>query len=173
MKVYEIVGRRIISETVKRRSIGQEVSIERCLDILKETKYPDRNRAMFYLREMMRLKDVAGLRTIGDVIGRDGEFHSFIVAIDGDIIILDDRAKGLIATYLMKRFRRPLNSIAPNEPLFPTEKNPAGAKISSLPAHFWAIDGVIKKALAAEKEGDLAGDDALFAKKDAGQGLGK
>jgi len=41
--------------------------------------------------------------------------------------------------------------------------------MTSLPQLFWAIDSVIKKALAAEKEGDLAGDDALFAKKDAGQ----
>jgi hypothetical protein len=154
MKVYEIVGRRIISETVNRRSIGQEVKIERCLEILKETKYPDRNACLFYLREMMRLKDVAALRNIADVIGRDGEFHSFIVAADGDIIILDDRAKGLIATYLMKRFRRPLNSIALNEPLFPTEKSD-GAKMSSLPQLYWAIDKAIRNALSEEKEGEV------------------
>jgi len=105
MKIYEVVGRRIISETVNRRSIGREVSIERCLDILRETKYPDRNRAMFYLREMMRLKDIAALRNIADVIGRDGEFHPFIITADGSVIILDERAKGLLTTYLLKRFR--------------------------------------------------------------------
>jgi hypothetical protein len=168
MKIYEVVGKQLIRETINRRSIGQEVSIGRCLDILNKTKYPDRNKALFYLREMMKLKAVADLRKIADVIGTDGEFHPFIITADGSVIILDERAKGLLATYLLKRFRRPLNSIAPHEPLFPTEKSD-GAKMTSLPQLFWAIDSVIKKALAAEKEGELAGDDALFAKKDAGQ----
>jgi hypothetical protein len=163
MKAYEIIGRGSMSETVNRRSLRQKVTIDRCLDILSETKYPDRNKAMFYLREIMRLKDIAGLRTIGDVLERDGQFRPYVVASDGQICSLDARARGLLTIYLMKRFRKPLELIGRHEPLFPTEKSD-GAQMSSLPQLFWAIDLVIRNSLAKEKEGNPGGDDALFPK---------
>ena len=114
-------------------------SLDDCLTLIESQKHGHRNRCLYYLRTCLRQKDIAGLRTIGQVL-LHGQVKRSIIDADGREVILSARARTEIYLYLIKRFGHDLDQIDPNTGLFPSEKNPHGATMKTLPQMFWAID---------------------------------
>jgi hypothetical protein len=116
-----------------------QLPLDDCLTLIQSQKHGHRNRCLYYLRTCLRIKDIAGLRTIDQVL-YDGQVKGTIIDADGREVVLSARCRTEIYLYLIKRFGSDLCVVAPKTGLFPSEKNPFGATMKTLPQMYWAMD---------------------------------
>jgi hypothetical protein len=122
------------------------LDLDDALNMVEATgRYGPRDRVMFYLRTILRLKDIAHLRTIEQVLDVNRDVRKIIDGADSRKIDLPPRARSEIERYLFNRFRTELRLVDRELGLFPTEKSPYGATMKTLPQLFWAIDERIRK----------------------------
>jgi hypothetical protein len=92
------------------------------------TRFGVRNRALFALRQNLRLKDISDL-LVSDVLNPDMTIRRFYIAEDGEKFILNDEVRSELYRYLLSRFSVSGESIESIQiqnsdiPLFPTQKS--------------------------------------------------
>jgi hypothetical protein len=124
--------------------------VDQCMQILAQHQNGARNRALYGLRLIMRVKDIVGLRTVSDVL-LNGEIRESVKNADGHYVALDHRAKTLLYVYLVRRFRqRDLSKIEPWTPLFPTVKSDY-LSVERLSQIFWEIDEKLRRHHASQQ----------------------
>ena len=112
------------------------------------TKHGIRNRAMFVIRQSLRIRDISAL-LVSDVLGLDGKIRNCYMSQDGQVFRLDDQLKKELHRYLLKRFMLSGNSLRPllqvhfNLPLFPTQKRERFSN-NTLAQHFSYLDKSIR-----------------------------
>lgn len=108
------------------------------------TKWGARNRAMFALRQYLRIRDISRLQ-VSDVLGLNGVVRGHYISEDGIVYLLDDDLKAELHRYLLSRFQlkgnslRLLISIDLDVPLFPTQKRERFSN-NTLAQHFCYLD---------------------------------
>ena len=123
------------------------------------SKWGARNRAMFALRQCLRIRDISVLQ-VSDVLGLNGVVRGHYIAQDGIVYLLDDDLKEELHRYLLNRFQLGGNSLKPlintdlDVPLFPTQKRERFSN-NTLAQHFCYLDKSIwqrfKPAQATKK----------------------
>lgn len=119
------------------------------------TKYGDRNRAMFALRQLLRIRDISVLQ-VSDVLGLNGVVRGHYIAQDGIVYLLDDDLKEELHRYLLSRFQLKGNSLKPlintdlDVPLFPTQKRERFSN-NTLAQHFCYLDKSIWERFALQQ----------------------
>jgi hypothetical protein len=133
-----------------------DISIESVLDHLEtKTKYGTRNRAMFVLRQRLRIRDISEL-LVSDVLGLDGKIRSCYISADGQVFHLDEHLKAELHRYLVNHFELNGNSLSSllavnlNFPLFPTQKR-ARFSNNTLAQHFSYLDKSIWQCFKSDK----------------------
>lgn len=71
--------------------------------IEEATKWGVRNRALFAVRQNLRLKDISDL-LVSDVLNPDMTIRRFYIAEDGEKFVLNDEVRGELYRYLISRF---------------------------------------------------------------------
>ncbi len=108
------------------------------------TKWGARNRAMFALRQYLRIRDISRLQ-VSDVLGLNGVVRGHYISEDGIVYLLDDDLKEELHRYLLSRFQLTGNSLKPlintdlDVPLFPTQKRERFSN-NTLAQHFCYLD---------------------------------
>ena len=112
-------------------------------------KWGARNRALFALRQSLRIKDIADLR-VSDVLGPDGYIRQFLMSKDGRIFELGDEVRRELFGYLRSRFgveqllrlrgRHDLGLLS----LFPTQKRGQFSP-NTLAQHFCHLDRNVRQ----------------------------
>lgn len=108
------------------------------------TKWGSRNRAMFALRQCLRIRDISVLR-VSDVLGFDGQVRDHYISEDGVFYQMDDDLRGELHRYLVSRFElngaslKDLVGVDINVPLFPTQKRERFSN-NTLAQHFSYLD---------------------------------
>lgn len=111
------------------------------------TKWGGRNRAMFALRQLLRIRDISVLK-VSDVLGFDGSLRSHYISDDGIFYELDNEVKGELHRYLLTRFELKGDSLKDlvgadlDVPLFPTQKRERFSN-NTLAQHFCYLDKII------------------------------
>jgi hypothetical protein len=124
--------------------------VDQCMQILAQYQNGARNKALYGLRLIMRVKDIVGLRTVSDVL-LNGEIRESVKNADGYAVALDPRAKSLLYVYLVRRFRqRNLSKIDPRTPLFPTVKSDY-LSVERLTQILWEMDEKIRRHHASQQ----------------------
>lgn len=107
-----------------------------------DQRYGGRNRALFALRQHLRIKDIAAM-TNGDILNPDGTIRRFYISsIDGARYELDDITRAEIKRYLVYCWGSDLDLMESSDldvPLFPTQKR-SGFSANTLAQHFSALD---------------------------------
>ncbi len=122
-----------------------------------DTKWGARNRALFALRQRLRIKDISDLR-VSDLVNPDMTLRRFFIAKDGIRFELSEEIQAEVSRYLMTRF-----GIAGQSPerllerdldvaLFPTQKR-CQFSPNTLAQHFSYLDKAIHKRFQASKHG--------------------
>jgi hypothetical protein len=131
-------------------------SMDSVLDHLEAApKWGARNRAMFAIRQRLRIRDISGL-LISDVLGLDGKIRSCYMSADGLVFRLDDQLRTELEKYLLKRFNVPSDSLRQlfqadlMRPLFPTQKRDRFSN-NTLAQHFSYLDKSIKSRFELKK----------------------
>lgn len=131
-------------------------SMDSVLDHLEsETKYGVRNRAIFAIRQSLRIRDISAL-LISDVLGLDGKIKYCYMSADGRLFRFDDQLRLELQRYLMKRFNISngcLNSLLYESlllPLFPTQKRDRFSN-NTLAQHFSYLDKCIRLRFGSRK----------------------
>lgn len=107
-------------------------------------KWGARNRAMFALRQHLRIRDISRLQ-VSDVLGLNGVIRGHYISEDGIVYLLDDDLKEELHRYLLSRFQLKGNSLKPlisndlDVPLFPTQKRERFSN-NTLAQHFSYLD---------------------------------
>ncbi len=108
------------------------------------TKWGARNRAMFALRQHLRIRDISRLQ-VSDVLGLNGVVRGHYISEDGIVYLLDDDLKKELHRYLLSRFQLTGNSLKQlintdmDVPLFPTQKRDRFSN-NTLAQHFSYLD---------------------------------
>jgi hypothetical protein len=98
--------------------------IEDCFKVLMLFPNGPRNRALYSLRQTLRLKDIICLNCVGDVVSSDGSVSGSVQVYNGARVVLDSRSRTMIYLYLVKRFRLcNLRAADQTLPLFKTAKS--------------------------------------------------
>jgi len=119
------------------------------------TKWGARNRAMFALRQCLRIKDISVLQ-ISDVVGFDGAIRGHIISDDGRLFVLNDQLKAELRRYLLSRFELANDSLLSlletdlTVPLFPTQKRDKFSN-NTLAQHFCYLDKSVWARFKPEK----------------------
>ena len=105
-----------------------------------DRKHSDRDRAIFALRNHMRIRDISIL-LVSDIVNVDGTIRSEYITTDGKVYYLDTDVQNEISLYIKHRFNDGLPADM-NVPLFSTQKR---AKFSNntLAQHFSHLDKII------------------------------
>jgi hypothetical protein len=128
------------------------------------SKWGARNRAMFALRQCLRIRDISVLQ-VSDVLGLNGVIRGHYIAKDGIVYLLDDDLKKELHRYLLNRFQLGGNSLKPlinvdlDVPLFPTQKRERFSN-NTLAQHFCYLDKSIWQRFViqqATKKASIAG----------------
>lgn len=107
-------------------------------------RWGPRNRALFAVRQQLRIKDIANLKLI-DLLNRDGSIRHIYVGGDGVHFVLDAEVRGEFERYLIERFELPKNALCRllgidiRVPVFPTQKRQQFSP-NTLAQHFSALD---------------------------------
>lgn len=119
------------------------------------TKWGARNRAMFALRQHLRIRDISRLQ-VSDVLGLQGVVRGHYISEDGIVYLLDDDLKEELHRYLLSRFQLMGNSLKPlintdiDVPLFPTQKRERFSN-NTLAQHFSYLDKSIWQRFFVQK----------------------
>jgi hypothetical protein len=119
------------------------------------TKWGARNRALFALRQMLRIKDISNLRVL-DLVNPDLTLRRFFTSKDGVRFELGDEIQAEVRRYLMARFDitgkslEPLLALDLNVALFPTQKRRQFSP-NTLAQHFSYLDKAIHQRFQASK----------------------
>jgi hypothetical protein len=106
-----------------------------------------RNRALFAVRQNLRLKDISDL-LVSDVLNPDMTIRRFYIADDGEKFILNDEVRSELYRYLISRFNASNDSIESIQideldiPLFPTQKSDSFSP-NTLAQHYTYQDKLI------------------------------
>jgi len=119
-------------------------------------RWSARNRCLFALRQVLRIKDISVLR-VSDVINQEGIISEcFISGIDGVHFELDLDLRSEIERYLKYLFSVPtsesLKQILESDtdiPLFATQKKACGFSPNTLAQHYSLTDRVIHRHFSA------------------------
>jgi hypothetical protein len=119
-------------------------------------RWSERNRCLFALRQVLRIKDISVLR-VSDVIKQDGTISEcFVSGIDGVRFQFDPDLRSEIKRYLRFLFSvRTSESLKQilesdtNIPLFITQKRACGFSPNTLAQHYSLTDRVIHRHFAA------------------------
>lgn len=132
-------------------------SLSNILEFLESfPRWSARNRCLFALRQVIRIKDIAGLR-VSDVINQDGTIKQFFISgFDGIRFIFDPDLRFEIERYLKYLFlvsiTKSLKQILESDtdvPLFATQKRASGFSPNTLAQHYSLTDRVIHRHFAA------------------------
>lgn len=113
------------------------------------TKFGVRNRALFAVRQNLRLKDISDL-LVSDILNPDMTIRRFYIAADGEKFILNDEVRSELYRYLISRFsasNKSIESIQIDEldiPLFPTQKSDSFSP-NTLAQHYTYQDKLISE----------------------------
>jgi hypothetical protein len=108
------------------------------------SKWGARNRALFALRQQLRIKDISALK-VSDVLGLHGVVRGHYIAEDGTVYLLDESLRAELHRYLISRFQphggllQPLAHLDLDVPLFPTQKRERFSN-NTLAQHFSLLD---------------------------------
>jgi hypothetical protein len=128
------------------------------------TKWGARNRAMFALRQQLRIRDISVLKVI-DVVSLDGRVRGHFISEDGLLFEFDEEVKAELHRYLLSRFEledeslKPLIEMNLNVTLFPTQKRERFSN-NTLAQHFCYLDKSIWerfKPSQATKQASIGG----------------
>lgn len=117
------------------------------------TKWGARNRALYALRQRLRIKDISDLR-VSDLVNPDSTICWFFIAKDGTRFELSDQLQTEVKRYLIARFDitghslEPLLGVDLNIALFPTQKSRQFSP-NTLAQHFSYLDKVIQQRFQA------------------------
>jgi hypothetical protein len=120
-------------------------------------KWGARNRALFALRQQLRIKDIA-LLSVSSVVNLDASIRRFVVAADGHRFELSEEVQAEVRRYLIARFEikhetlEPLLALDLNVPLFPTQKR-CQFSPNTLAQHFSHLDKQIHQRFPASGRG--------------------
>jgi hypothetical protein len=136
--------------------IPPNTNMDSVLDHLEsETKYGPRNRAIFAIRQSLRIKDISAL-LISDVLGLDGKIKHCYMSEDGRLFRFDDQVRVELQRYLLKRFNVSADSLRSLlderllHPLFPTQKRDRFSN-NTLAQHFSYLDKCIRSRFQSRK----------------------
>jgi integrase/recombinase XerD len=131
-------------------------SLHSILDYLEtSTKWGARNRALFALRQRLRIKDISALQ-VSDVLGLHGAVRGHYIAKDGTAYLLDEALRAELNRYLISRFQPQGNSLKSlintdlDVPLFPTQKRERFSN-NTLAQHFCLLDKDVWQRFAAHQ----------------------
>jgi hypothetical protein len=136
----------------------------RLLQVLRylcsSSRWGSRNRALFALRQTLRIKDIATMK-ISDILNPDMTISRiYISSEDWSRFELTDELREELKKYLLSLLNVPelsLNSLAAiqlNEPLFPTAKS-AHFSPNTLAQHFSHLDKLIHNHFLETKKGSI------------------
>jgi hypothetical protein len=134
-------------------------SLHSILDYLETSpKWGARNRALFAVRQQLRIKDIAHM-TISSVVNLDASIRRFVVAFDGKRFDLSAETQAELKRYIQSRFGiKSLDELAPQQaalPLFVTQKKPHFSP-NTLAQHFSYLDRFIHERFQATGSGRSA-----------------
>jgi hypothetical protein len=110
----------------------------------KDERWGSRNRALFAVRQRLRIKDIANLKVI-DLLNLDGSIRHIYLGSDGVHFMLDADVRRECERYLKERFELPENALCRllgidlRVPVFPTQKRQQFSP-NTLAQHFSALD---------------------------------
>lgn len=116
-------------------------------------KWGARNRALFALRQQLRIKDIA-LLSVSSVVNLDASIRRFVEAADGHRFELSEEVQAEVHRYLLARFKikdetlEPLLALDLDVPLFPTQKR-CQFSPNTLAQHFSYLDKQIHQRFPA------------------------
>ncbi len=119
-------------------------------------KWGARNRALFALRQRLRIKDISVLQ-VSDVLGLHGVVRGHFIAEDGTAYLLDDELRQELHRYLISRFQLQGGSLKAlintdlDVPLFPTQKRERFSN-NTLAQHFSLLDKALWQRFTCQKE---------------------
>lgn len=112
-----------------------------------DERWGSRNRALFAVRQQLRIKDIANLKVI-DLLNFDGSIRHIYLGSDGVYFTLDAEVRSEFERYLKDRFALPENALCRllgidlRVPVFPTQKRKQFSP-NTLAQHFSALDKAI------------------------------
>lgn len=119
------------------------------------TKWGARNRALFAVRQQLRIKDIAHL-TVSSVVNLDASIRRFVVATDGKRFDLSAATQAELKRYIQSRFGiKSLEDLTPEQaaaPLFTTQKKPHFSP-NTLAQHYSGLDRAIHEQFEATGSG--------------------
>lgn len=121
------------------------------------TKWGARNRALFAVRQQLRIKDITDL-LVSDLVNTDMSIRRFFKSKDGIRFELSDEVQAEVRRYLIARFSikgQTLETLDLGAPLFPTQKR-AQFSPNTLAQHFSHLDKLIRQRFQATGRGRSA-----------------
>jgi hypothetical protein len=126
------------------------------LDYLETSpRWGARNRALFALRQRLRIKDISVLQ-VSDVLGLHGAVRGHFIAKDGTVFLLDEPLRAELHRYLISRFQPQVDSLKAlintdlDVPLFPTQKRDRFNN-NTLAQHFSLLDKDVWQRFTAQQ----------------------
>jgi hypothetical protein len=116
-------------------------------------KWGARNRALFAVRQYLRIKDITDLR-VSDLVNPDMTIRRFFISKDGIRFELSDEVQAEVHRYLIDRFDiegeslEPLLALDRNVSMFPTQKRRQFSP-NTLAQHFSLLDKRIHRRFQA------------------------
>ena len=134
--------------------IPANTSLQSILNYLDtSTKWGARNRALFAVRQQLRIKDISDL-LVSDMVNPDMTIRRFFISKDGNRFELSEAVQAEVHRYLIARFKikgeslEPLLALDRNVPLFPTQKR-CQFSPNTLAQHFSHLDKRIHQRFQA------------------------
>lgn len=116
-------------------------------------KWGARNRALFALRQQLRIKDISDL-LVSDMVNPDMTIRRLFISNDGNRFELSEEVQAEVHRYLLARFEikgetlEPLLALDLDVPLFPTQKR-CQFSPNTLAQHFSYLDRQIHQRFSA------------------------
>lgn len=136
-------------------------SLQSILNFLETSpKWGARNRALFAVRQYLRIKDISNL-LVSDLVNLDMTIRRFFISKDGIRFELSDEVQAEVHRYLIDRFDiegeslEPLLALDRNVSMFPTQKR-CQFSPNTLAQHFSHLDKRVHQRFQATGRGKSA-----------------
>lgn len=120
----------------------------------KSSRHGRRDRAIFALRQELRITDIAEM-SVSSVVNLDASIRRYIVGPDGKRFDMCENTQTELRRYLLSRFSiKSLEELTPDQaaaPLFPTQKKPRFSS-NTLAQHFSLLDRAIHQHFQSTSE---------------------